>query len=116
MVTEEEAVVAEWGHGDANLCQVIQILQYRSLRKLHTHVSLKQCAQLNEFLSGKVLTSGSVDKKHGLALTSSVKECDTCKLLWYGTQNPERLENSLKSCNRRTLVHYILHNLPPKKF
>lgn len=41
MVTEEKAVVAEGGHGDANLSQVIQILQYRSLRKIHTHLTLK---------------------------------------------------------------------------
>ncbi len=41
MVTEEKAVVAEWGHGDADLSQVIQILQYRSLRKIHKHLALK---------------------------------------------------------------------------
>lgn len=27
MIAEEEAVIAEWGHGDANLGQVIQVLQ-----------------------------------------------------------------------------------------
>lgn len=31
MVAEEEAVVAEWGHGDADLGQVIQVLQDRGL-------------------------------------------------------------------------------------
>jgi len=37
MVTEEEAVVAERGHGNADLSQVIQILQYRSLTEIHKH-------------------------------------------------------------------------------
>lgn len=41
MVTEEKAVVAEWGHGNADLSQVIQILQYRSLKKIHKHLALK---------------------------------------------------------------------------
>lgn len=31
VVAEEEAVVAEWRHGNANLGQVVQILQDRSL-------------------------------------------------------------------------------------
>lgn len=31
MVVEEERVVAEGGHGDAHLRQVVQVLQYRHL-------------------------------------------------------------------------------------
>lgn len=37
MVTEEETVVAERWHGDADLSQVIQILQYRSLGGKYTN-------------------------------------------------------------------------------
>lgn len=32
MVTEEQAVVTQRGHGDANLSQVVEILQHRGLR------------------------------------------------------------------------------------
>lgn len=31
VVAEEQAVIAERRHGDANLCQVVEILQHRSL-------------------------------------------------------------------------------------
>lgn len=33
MVAEEQAVIAERRHGDAYLCQVVQILQHRSLEE-----------------------------------------------------------------------------------
>lgn len=33
VVAEEQAVIAERGHGDADLCQVIQVLEHRSLEE-----------------------------------------------------------------------------------
>lgn len=33
VVTKEEAVVAQWRHGNANLSQVVKILQNRGLEK-----------------------------------------------------------------------------------
>ena len=38
MVVEEERVVAEWRHGDADLCQVEEVLQHGRLQ--HTHQCL----------------------------------------------------------------------------
>lgn len=33
VVAQEQAVIAEWGHGDADLSQVVQVLQYGSLEE-----------------------------------------------------------------------------------
>lgn len=44
MVTEEQAVIAERRHGDAYLCQVVEILQHRSLRNTK-HAVL--CVEIN---------------------------------------------------------------------
>lgn len=33
VVTKEQAVVAQWRHGNANLSQVVKILQHRGLEK-----------------------------------------------------------------------------------
>lgn len=37
-VLEEEAVVAQRGHGDRDLGQVVQVLQHRTLRKTRTRI------------------------------------------------------------------------------
>ena len=51
MVAEEQAVVAQGGHGDANLSQVVEILQHWGLgtRGGKRQLSILLNAQLQEF-------------------------------------------------------------------